>query len=151
MQLLGYESDPVPDAAALASACAELGIDRARWLARVEAECAWFARQERLFAPETLLRQADEPSPSSRPLLVDGAMIGSTVRWVDGAVAEGTSFVAKQDRRASFVDRDCRWPAVAAALNGESAVAELQRRFALDEKGVAILARLHGLGFVGYA
>ena len=151
MRLLGYEPDPVPGETALRSTCSELGVDAGVWKTRVEIETAWFGHQVRLFAPETLLKQADAPLPISRPLLVDGAMAGSTVRFLDGAILEGTSFVAKQNRRMSFADRDSCWPKVAASLNGESTVAELEQRFTLGPEGAAILTRLHGLGFVSYA
>jgi len=151
MRLLRYNPDPVPDATQLQEACAALGVDVALWSERIAVERSWFERQLTIFAPERLLREPDEPTSASRPVLVDGAVVGTTRRLVDGLFVEGVSFVAKQARRFTFADPDCRFPEVAAALTGEHTVREIEERFGLDPDGRAVLTRLHGLGFVGYA
>jgi hypothetical protein len=151
MRLLGYTPDPKPDPAVFRTACVELGIDAELWCDRVVSETAWFETQLNVFAPERLLREPDEPSLKSRPLLVEGAAVGTSRRLVDGSFIEGTSFVAKQDRLFEFADRDCKWPAVVTAFDGRLTVEQIQERFALDSDSRLVVAELHGRGFVGYA
>jgi hypothetical protein len=150
MRLLGYDADPVPDDASFAAACASLGVDAGLWRARVNEEVGWFERQLSAFAPERLLRQADEPTPTSRPLLVDGVMVGSTQRVIDGRRVEGTSFVAKQERRFLFPDADGRWSSIVLGMTGASTVEDIESGCGLGPEGRAVLAKLHGLGFVSY-
>ncbi len=151
LALLGYEADAEPDGDALRAAAARLGVDGQLWADRVSLEREWFELHRRTFAPERLLRQPDEPRPTSRPLLVDGAVAGSRALWGDGQAGERISWVHKQDRRHVFADAGNRWPSLAPRLDGRTTVEALEREHGLGAEERALLARLHGLGFVGYA
>jgi hypothetical protein len=147
MLLLGYSPDPPGSCEQFAASCAGLGVDAGEWRERVEREIAWFSLHRRVFSPESMLRQTDYPTPHSRPLLVDGAMVGHRAFVGDGAGQGGVSWVQKQNRRHDFHDPDRTLLAVADRLDGNHTVAEL----GLDAAACTVLEQLAGQGFVGYA
>jgi len=146
MMLLGYQPDAPESDVRYAAACAALGLDD-QWTARVQREVDWFALHRRVFSPESMLRQADRPGPDSKPLLVDGAVVGHTTHVGDGAVQGGVSWVQKQNRRHTFFDPDRTMLTVADRLDGHHTVAEL----GLTREALVVLEQLAGQGFVGYA
>ena len=150
MRLLGYDADWLGAPERFDEGCAAIGIDCDLWRARIDAEVAWFDLYRRAFAPENLLAQPDTVPVGARPLLIDGAVAGCRHVMLDGGEAEGIGWVQKQDRRHSFPDPQQLWPAIAAALDGDHTIEALAERFALGPEAVAVLSRLHGLGFVAY-
>lgn len=149
MALMGYAPDDWSEAELAASAKA-LGMDATAWLERVERENAWFALQQRVFDPVKMLREADAPSATARPMLIDGATFGSHADRRDGTTSVPHAWVQKQDRRYAFADELMLWPAIAAKLDGTNALADLVpvEHLAAATK---VCGRLHALGLLGYA
>jgi hypothetical protein len=150
MLMLGYDADLLSEPSRFDRGCEAIGADAELWRDRVARETTWFDQQQRVFAPERMLERA-QASPDARPLLIDGAAVGASRRLQDGEVVEGIAWVQKQERRHTFPDPKQLWPGVAAALDGSRTIAELCDRFDLGVEAVALLGRLHDLGFVGYA
>jgi hypothetical protein len=149
MRIMGYDADPVPSRGELTHACNVLHIHPEAWQSLVERERDWVALHERAFAPQTLLRQSDVPTATSKPLLIDGASFGIHSQTIDGRVAQGHAWVQKQDRRYTFADPLHVWPSIAARMDGAHTAGELAPS-GHREEAFAILERLHGLGFVSY-
>ncbi|MEZ4269999.1 MAG: sulfotransferase [Myxococcota bacterium] len=147
MHLLGYVPDPWPEAETFFSSCRELGIDPIVWRDKAKSEAAWFERQRRAFDVRRLL-DISHLTPGHKPVLIEGAHLGTSWTWSDDAVINTESFVHKQERRYRFADPQGLWPRMARFFDGTQTIAQLRAK-GFDTDAEAVLLRLVQLGFVG--